>query len=424
LTLAADQSRAEFEMKSTDDVSATPQLSVRIQATSQYSGQEFTLSTRHVIPEPIASPQQMTVFPSQIALSDPADQQQLVVTSSHVEQGDRDWTRAARYTIANPQIAEMRGTVVHPLASGETEVTIEVGNVRHSIPLRVSYPATPRPIGFESEVLVALSKQGCNSGACHGSPSGKGGFRLSLRAFDKQLDELTLIREDYGRRINTLEPAQSLLLLKPLMKVSHGGGKQLQPTDAAYRILQAWVASGAHSDPPNTPRVTRLEVFPNQKQVLGLADGGQQLAVVAHFADDSRRDVTHLVAYESSNTSVATVDVHGFVSPQTRGEAAILVRYLEFIETVPLMFTQPQEGFQWTTPPENNYVDALVNTKLQQLQYLPAETCSDAEFLRRVSLDVIGGLPTIEETQAFLADPSPDKRARWIDGLLERDEYA
>jgi hypothetical protein len=424
LTLAADQSRIQFEIKFADDLPADAQLAVRIQATSKYAGQEFTLNALHAIPQPISSPEQLNVFPSHIALSDPSDQQQIVVTSSHVEQGDRDWTRAARYTIANPQIAEMRGTVVHPLANGETEVTIELGSVRHTIPLHVNYPATPRPIGFESEVLVALSKQGCNSGACHGSPSGKGGFRLSLRAFDKQLDELTLIREDYGRRINTLEPEQSLLLLKPLMKVSHGGGKQLQPNDAAYRILQDWVASGAHSDPPDTPRVTRLEVFPNQKQVLGLADGGQQLAVVAHFADNSRRDVTHLVAYESSNTSVATVDDHGFVSPQTRGEAAILVRYLEFIETLPLMFTQPQEGFQWTTPPENNYVDALVNAKLQQLQYLPAETCSDAEFLRRVSLDVIGGLPTIEETQAFLADPSPDKRSRWIDGLLDRPEYA
>lgn len=51
---------------------------------------------------------------------------------------------------------------------------------------------------LKSEVLVALSKQTCNSGACHGSPSGKGGFRMSLRAFDPQVDELTLIREEFG----------------------------------------------------------------------------------------------------------------------------------------------------------------------------------------------------------------------------------
>ena len=109
--------------------------------------------------------------------------------------------------------------------------------------------ATPRKIEFESEVLVALSKQGCNSGACHGSPSGKGGFRLSLRAFDMKLDELTLIREDFGRRTNSLDPEQSLLLLKPLMKVSHGGGKQLHKDDAAYAILRDWIASGAAADP-------------------------------------------------------------------------------------------------------------------------------------------------------------------------------
>ena len=279
-------------------------------------------------------------------------------------------------------------------------------------------------VEFESEVLVALSKQGCNSGACHGSPSGKGGFRLSLRAFDRQLDELTLIREDFGRRVNSLEPEQSLLLQKPLMKVAHGGGKQLHKHDEAYHILLDWIAGGATSDPTGTRRATKLEVYPNQKQVLALADGGQQLAVTAHFSDGSRADVTHLVAYETSDTSVATVDANGFVTPHHRGEVAILVRYLEYIESVPLMFVSNQEGFAWRSPPPNNYVDELVNAKLQQLQYLPSETCTDSEFLRRASLDVIGILPTVSETEAFLADSRVDKRTRLIDSLLERDEYA
>ena len=272
--------------------------------------------------------------------------------------------------------------------------------------------ATPRKIEFESEVLVALSKQGCNSGACHGSPSGKGGFRLSLRAFDMKLDQLTLIREDFGRRTNPLDPEQSLLLLKPLMKVSHGGGKQLHKDDAAYEILRDWIASGATADPADTPSVTRLEVYPNQKQILAVKDGGQQLAVTAHFADGRRRDVTHLVAYETSDTAVATVDVHGFVTPHDRGEVAILVRLLEHIESVPLMFVENLDDFEWKSPPPNNYVDELVNAKLQQLQYLPAETCSDDEFLRRVSLDLLGILPTVEETTAFLADTGENKRER------------
>jgi hypothetical protein len=318
----------------------------------------------------------------------------------------------------------VRDGVVYPIGDGDTDVIVELGTHRKVIPVRVSNVTTPRKIEFESEVLVALSKQGCNSGACHGSPSGKGGFRLSLRAFDEKLDQLTLIREDFGRRTNTLDPEQSLLLLKPLMKVAHGGGKQLHKDDVAYAMLRDWIAGGATSDPANTPRVKRLEVYPNQKQILAVRDGGQQLAVTAHFTDGRKRDVTHLVAYETSDTAVATVDVHGFVTPHERGEVAILVRLLEYIESVPLMFVENLEDFEWKSPPPKNYIDEFVNAKLQQLQYLPAETCSDDEFLRRTSLDLLGVLPTVEETTAFLADSGEHKRERLVDALLQREEYA
>ncbi len=252
----------------------------------------------------------------------------------------------------------------------------------------------------------------------------QGSFRLSLRAFDPKLDELTMLREEFGRRINPLAPEQSLLLQKPLMKVAHGGGKQIHKTDVAYELLKTWIAEGAKADAPNTPRCVRLEITPNQKRVLQLSGGGQQLAAMAHFADGSQRDVTHLVAYESSNTEVATVDHQGRVKPLSRGEAVILVRFLEHIESLPLMFIDHNPTFQWAAPTPNNYVDELVNAKLQQLQYLPSETCSDAEFLRRAYLDVIGLLPTIAETNRFLASSSANKRSELIDELLQRDEYA
>lgn len=424
IAVAADRSQAEFDLQIASDTTFAPDHEISITATSKYAEQEFTVSSQQCLPAPIDSPQHLVVYPSEIALLDSRSRQQLAVTGSGELSTARDWTRLARLTSANPQIAEIRQGVVYPIADGETEVIVEIGNQRQAIPVQVSNVAKPRNIEFESEVLVALSKQGCNSGACHGSPSGKGGFRLSLRAFDMQLDQLTLIREDFGRRVNTLDPQQSLLLLKPLMKVSHGGGMQLHKTDEAYEILREWIAGGAAADPADTARVIKLEVYPNQKQVLALKDGGQQFAVTAHFADGRRRDVTHLVAYETSDTSVATVDTQGYVTPHDRGEVAILVRFLEHIEAVPLMFVENLDGFEWKSPPPKNYVDELVNTKLQQLQYLPAETCSDDEFLRRVSLDLLGILPNVDETTAFLADTSADKRSRLIDALLQRDEYA
>ncbi len=371
----------------------------------------------------IDQPQRLEAYPASIDLEGPNASQQIVVTGFDATGQPRDWTHEISLISANPAIAAVNNNTVVPIANGATEIVVQIGETRQSIPIRVASFEQKRPIAFESEVLVALSKQGCNSGACHGSPSGKGNFRLSLRAFDRVLDELTLIREDFGRRVNTIDPEQSLLLLKPMMKLTHGGGKQLNKDDAAYKILRDWIAEGAKTDPAGTPRCVKLEVYPGQKRVLRRTDGTQQLSAIANFADGKKRDATRLVAYESTNTEVATVDRFGLVTPHSRGETVILVRYLEHIESIPLMFVDEVPGFQWSQPTPGNYVDELVNAKLKQLQYLPAPTCSDPTFLRRAYMDVIGILPTIDETNAFLADSAIDKRSKLIDQLLQRDEY-
>lgn len=379
--------------------------------------------TIHVPVKWIDRPQRLEAYPANIELEGPNAQQQIVVTGFDAAGQARDWTHEISLVSANPAIAVVQKNMIVPIANGTTEIVVQVGETRQTIPVRVGSFEQKRPIAFESEVLVALSKQGCNSGACHGSPSGKGNFRLSLRAFDRVLDELTLIREDFGRRVNPIDPEQSLLLLKPMMKLTHGGGKQLSKDNAAYQILRDWIAEGAKADPPGTPRCVRLEVYPSQKRVLKRIDGSQQLSAMTHYADGKKRDVTRLVAYESTNTEVATVDKLGLVTPHERGETVILVRYLEHIESIPLMFVDDVPGFQWKEPTPGNYIDQLVNAKLRQLQYLPSPTCSDPVFLRRAYLDVIGVLPSVEETNAFLADPSAAKRSGLIDQLLQRDEY-
>ncbi len=430
LTIPADQDLIEFQVDVADDlVSATAEgvletVSLGFTAASSHQGQEFSVAGQSAPLTVIPKPQSLEIEPHEISLAGSKDRRQVVVTGYDVVDVPRDWTADARLTSADPSIVEVRGSVVFARGNGQTEVVVEVGGERHAIPVRVSGCDQPWRTAFESEVLVALSKQGCNSGACHGSPSGKGMFRLSLRAFDAKLDELTLIREDYGRRLNPIAPEQSLLLLKPMMRVSHGGGKQIKPDDEAYAILHDWITEGAQPDPEGTARCVRLEVSPSAKRVLRLEAGPQQIAAVAHFSDGSSRDVTHLVAYESSDTSVAEVAEDGLVTPHKRGEAVILVRFLEHIESVPLMFIQRIPDFVWNEPVEQNYVDQLVNAKLKQLQFVPAETCTDAEFLRRVHLDLVGILPTLERTREFLADESADKRSRLIDELLERDEFA
>lgn len=375
-------------------------------------------------PIQVGQPQKIEVFPTAIKLMSNRDTMRIVVTGHYADGAIQDLTRIAEMTSTNPAIAEVANRVVRPKGDGNSEVLIKVGGHEAKIPVTVSSASLPRPRSFEFDAMVALSKNGCNSGACHGSPSGKGGFRLSLRAFDAKFDELTLIHEDFGRRTNALKPEESLLLLKPLMKVPHGGGLKLRASDPAYQVLREWIAEGCKMDPPSAPRCVKLELYPPSGRVLKRPAHTQQLSVLAHFSDGTIRDVTEMAVFSSSDEQVASVSVDGLVVGQERGEAAIIVRYLEHIQSCFLTFVRDIEGFAWNNPPRNNYVDDLVHQKLQQLKFLASGTCTDEEFVRRVYLDVIGVAPTIEETTAFLGNPATDKRAKLIDQLLDRPEFA
>lgn len=428
VVIPADQTKGRLQLTLPTTAMTTEQLQqgigLSVSATTTYSGRELTVASDVMPIRWDPPPTRLEVFPQEVSLVGAKDQAQIVVTGFDDLEMPRDWTRLATITCSDPNVVQVEQGVVRSVGNGAAEIVVQAGSLQHRIPVVVQQFEVPQRIEFENDVLVALSKQNCNSGACHGSPSGKGGFRLSLRAFDPQLDTLTLLREEFGRRINVVEPEKSLLLEKPIMRVGHGGGLQLRKEDVAYEILRDWIAGGAKGDPQGTARCVKLEVYPAGNRMMRLKDGSQQLSVIAHFADGRQRDVTRLVAYESSSTAVATVGVAGLVTPQQRGEAAILVRYLEHIESIPMMFIDEVPGFAWSAPEPKNYVDIHVHHKLQQLQYLPSEPCTDAEFIRRVYLDVIGLLPAVEETEAFLADSSVDKRSRLIDQLLERPEYA
>ena len=375
-------------------------------------------------PIEVGQPKSIEVFPPAVQLNGVREQMQLVVSGLYTDGSVQDLTRVAEISSTNAAIVEAEGTVLHPRGDGTADVVVRVAGLESSISVSVRGQTKSQPVSFQYGTLPALSKQGCNSGACHGSPSGKGGFRLSLRAFDAELDKLTLIHEDYGRRSNPLNPDESLLLLKPMMRVPHGGGLKLRPTDPAYREIRDWIAEGCQVDREGSPRCTKLEVYPPTGRLLKRPAHTQQLCVLAHFSDGSIRDVTQLAVYSSSDDEVASVDERGFVVGKDRGEAAIIVRYLEFIESRFITFVRDIEGFAWTNPSTNNYVDELVDAKLKQLQFLPSDACTDAEFIRRVSLDTVGLLPTVEQVDAFLNDSSPNKRAKLVDRLLDQPEFA
>ncbi len=367
--------------------------------------------------------QRITVEPAECTLQGPRSEQRLVV-NGHFAGGElRDLTSFASFVPADKDRVRIEKNIVRPRADGATAINVSCGGQTTSVAITVQNSSQPQPISFHVETLGALTKAGCNMGACHGSPSGKGGFRLSLRGYDPPLDILTLRTEFGGRRTNVSNPDDSLLLRKPLMQTFHGGGQRLWEGDPSHTVLRTWISEGLKLDPPAAPSLTRIEVYP-RKRVFRDAGDRQQLLVTGYFSDGSARDVTSLTVFSSSAEPIAKVDEGGLVTRSGRGEAAVLARYLDKMDTSSITFLETVPGFAWNDSPEFNFVDQKVNAKLKQLQILPSDLCTDEEFLRRAFLDVAGRLPTPAEAAEFQADAAETRRSNLIDRLLETPEYA
>jgi hypothetical protein len=278
-------------------------------------------------------------------------------------------------------------------------------------------------VSFNHEVLPILSKQGCSQGSCHGSPHGKGHFRLSLRAFDPSLDSHTIFREELGRRINLIEPSKSLLLLKPTMAIAHEGGERLKPDGYAYNLIREWIREGCPT-PVEDNQCVELEITPGESKLLKWPEFSLQLGARATFSDGSSRDVTRLAVFTTSDENIAVVDGSGKVTGNSRGQVAILVRYLEQVQSIRITFSRKPEGFTWKAPPAVNYIDDKVYAKLRLLHYPPSPLIADAAFLRRIHLDLTGLLPQAEVARTFLLDETPAKRSQLIESLLDSPDYA
>ena len=277
-------------------------------------------------------------------------------------------------------------------------------------------------VSFRNDVMAVLSRAGCNQGACHGNQNGKGGFRLSLRGQDPDFDLDSICRDMLGRRANRTRPTDSLILLKATTGVPHEGGKRFARNSLEYSLLQRWVAEGLQADAADIPTLQRLEVSPREQILVEPADS-VALKVTAYFSDRSSRDVTRLATFETSDLNAA-VQPDGTAIKLRNGETTVLVRYLDRQTTVRLAFVPARPGFAWKPVPEANDIDRHVFARLMLLRMQPSELCSDSAFLRRAYLDALGILPTPEETRRFLANKRADRRARLIDALLERPEFA
>ncbi|MGH7202368.1 MAG: DUF1553 domain-containing protein, partial [Planctomycetaceae bacterium] len=358
----------------------------------------------------------LEVFPAKLELGHVRDARRLLVTGV-TEDGLRfDLTPQARFQPAADHVAIDRDGYVVPKQAGETTITVSAGGLVATVPVVVK-DVSDRPVSFVREVIPIISKVGCNAGTCHGSANGKAGFKLSLRGYDTLFDYTALVDDISGRRFNRAEPGQSLMLLKPTQAVPHEGGFLFDEESRPYELIRQWIAEGCRYE--DQSRVASLSVHP-EKPVLQSTENGQQLVVLAHYDDGSLRDVTREAVFETSNFEVATVSATGLVDAVRRGEAAALVRYEGQYAAAPVTVIGDREGYVWKSSPEFNYIDGLVNKKLQRTKLLPSDLCTDAEFLRRVSIDLTGLPPTADEVRAFLADErdTRTKRQEKIDELF------
>jgi hypothetical protein len=368
---------------------------------------------------------ELKVLPADVALTGAGAQQRLLAVATEQNHIVGDRTRQTKFASSNPAVVTVSESgVVQAVGDGEATIAASHNGQQTTAKVKVSKTKEAAAESFRNQVIPLFTKAGCNSGACHGALAGKGGLKLSLRGYDPDADHFVLTRQALGRRIDRLEPARSLLLRKPTMALNHGGGLKLEVGGPDYQLLAGWIAAGAPGPRSDDPAIQRLEVFPTAA-VLKPSDA-LQVIVRARYSDGHSRDVTRWAKFSSTEELVAKVDDHGLVKVAGHGETAVTVWYSNLVGTSRISSPLPggaDVAQRLAQSPRSNYIDDLVNAKLQALRIPPSAPCTDEEFIRRAYLDAAGILPQAEEVQKFLADKTPNKRAKLIDALLQRPEF-
>jgi len=365
----------------------------------------------------------LAVYPQEITLATSADYQGIVVVATRADGVTLDVTEQAELAVTEASLASLEASTIQPLADGETTLVAKFAGLDASAKVTVTHAAEQRPVSYMLDVMPVFARAGCNSGSCHGAASGKDGFRLSLFGFDPPGDHFRITREQATRRINLAVPVDSLLMEKASGAVQHSGGKCFEASSKYYGFLNRWLADGAPSDAATAPQVSGLAIYPPAAVMQG-EGATQRFIAVASYSDGTTRDVTDLARIATNNANSTPIDDAGLVTAGVRGESFITARFN--VHTVGSQVLTLPNDLQFTASEEvpANYIDELVANKLNKLRIVHSPICTDEEFLRRVTIDVVGNLPTVEEYHAFLADESPTKRATKIDELLAKKEFS
>ena len=377
------------------------------------------------VPAALAGAQQLSVYPGEVQLNNSHDFERLVAVVTRPDGVTIDVTPEVALSFGAENIAAWgENFKLRPLGNGETNLTVTHGDQSVAVPVKVENAEVMPPMTFSNDVLPALMRAGCNSGGCHGSASGKNGFRLSLFGFDPEYDYLSLTRDQRSRRINAALPEESLMLLKPLGLVDHEGGTAIQPGDGMYETLLQWIEEGTQSDPKDLTGLAGIQIYPREAVLEG-PGANQRFVVMASYDNGTTRDVTDFSVISSSDELTLQIDGSGLSTSANKGEVYVMARFGTFAVVSKAIVIDQGATVSWPEDAvERNYVDTHVFSKLKKLRIPAAALCSDAVFVRRAYVDILGSIPSAEETDAFLADPDPDKRAKLVDTLLERPEFS
>ena len=363
------------------------------------------------------------LFPQTIDLRGSEARQGLSVQTLTNDEVTGPVTTPFQLTSSNPDVVKIEDQTAVPVGNGTAQITVLSGSAKSTSQVTVSGLDQPHRWSFRNDIEPVLTKTGCNSGPCHGALAGKGGFRLSLKAYDVPGDFHNIVEQARGRRIELSDPARSLLLIKPTGAVPHKGGVRFETDSREYRILSEWIAQGATPPAEQDAVIESLQVLPG-RSILTKGQS-QRLLVQARYSDNSVRDVTRWTAFSSVNESVAQVDEAGNIKVTGYGEGAIVCIFSSKVAISKITSPYPQDINPdiYARSPKHNFIDELVIKQLKRLNLPPSPQATDEEFVRRVYIDTIGTLPTPAEVNTFLADQRPDKRNQLIEQLLNRPEF-
>ncbi len=287
--------------------------------------------------------------------------------------------------------------------------------------LVVAADAESSHVDFDTRVIPVLTKAGCNTGACHGAAAGRGEFRLSLYGGDPEFDHRSIARELEGRRVNLARPDESLLLLKATESINHGGGPRLDIDGSGAQLLQDWIEAGALRS-----RSSTLKQFKVQPRTHVAARVGEfvALSAAAQFSSGAPTDVTQWTVFTPEDSAAVEID------PKTaqakvlrRGRHIVVARYLDHVVPIEIIVPLSDQVVELSGEPVGNFVDGQVLQTLEDLRLPVSPKADDSAFLRRLTLDLTGRLPTPKMQDDYLRNKEPNKQRQLVDRLLSSDEF-